>query len=299
MTILRTPDSRFENLPGFPYAPHYRTIQGIRLHYLDEGPAEGAVVLLLHGEPTWSFLYRTMIPVLTAAGFRAVAPDFVGFGRSDKLPRPEDYSYALHVGLMQELIAGLGLSGITLFGQDWGGLVGLRVAMEATNRFARIVVGNTGLPNGTAPINPAFFQWREYSQRVPDFRAGKIVHKGTVAGISPEVAAGYDAPFPDASYQAGARAFPLLVPTSPDDPAVPANRAAWAELRRWTKPLLTAFSDRDPIMAGGERVFQSLVPGARGQPHVTIEGAGHFLQEDKGEELAAVIVDFCRRNPIQ
>ncbi len=297
MTALRTPDERFGDLPGFPFAPNYLSVRGLRLHYLDEGPRDGEVIVLLHGEPTWCFLYRTMIPVLAAAGFRAVAPDFVGFGRSDKLPRREDYSYALHVDLTKDFLAQLDLSGITLFGQDWGGLIGLRVVTEMADRVARVVVGNTDLPNGTAPINPAFFRWRDYSQTVADFQAGKIVHKGTVAGISPAVAAAYDAPFPDPSFQAGARAFPMLVPTTPDDPAVPANLAAWQMLRQWTKPLLTTFSDGDPIMAGGEAIFQKLVPGARGQPHVTIRGAGHFLQEDKGEEVAQAIVDFCRNTP--
>lgn len=297
MNVLRTPNDRFTNLPGFPFAPNYLTVRGLRLHYLDEGPRTGEIVLLLHGEPTWCYLYRKMIPVLTGAGYRVLAPDFVGFGRSDKLPNREDYSYALHVELLKGFLAQLDLSGVTLFGQDWGGLIGLRAVAELPERFARVAVGNTGLPNGTAPISPAFFRWRDYSQTVPDFPAGKIVHKGTVAGIVPDVAAAYDAPFPDPSFQAGARAFPMLVPTSPEDPAVPANVAAWKVLREWTKPFLTTFSDRDPIMAGGERVFQKLVPGARGQPHATIVDAGHFLQEDKGEELARVLVDFVGNNP--
>ena len=296
-TILRTPEERFANLPGYPFAPHYVSVDGIRLHYVDEGPRTGEVVLLLHGEPTWSYLYRKMIPILADAGLRVIVPDLVGFGKSDKLPRREEYSYALHVDLLKQFVTTLDLKGVTLFGQDWGGLLGLRVATELSNRFARIVAANTGLPNGTGHINPAFFKWREYSQAVVVFEAGKIVHKGTVNGIDPAVAAAYDAPYPDESYLAGARAFPMLVPVGPDDPAIPANLKAWDALRSWTKPFLTAFSDQDPIMAGGERVFQKLVPGAADQAHQTIVGAAHFLQEDRGEELARLIVSFVRANP--
>ncbi len=296
-TILRTPEARFARLPDYPFEPHYVSIDGIRLHYVDEGPRTGEVVLLLHGEPTWSYLYRKMIPILAEAGFRVIAPDLVGFGKSDKLSRREDYTYAFHVDLLKQFVTALDLKGVTLFGQDWGGLLGLRVAAELSNRFARIVAANTGLPNGQGKINPAFFQWREYSQSVPVFSAGKIVHKGTVNGIDPAVAAAYDAPYPDETYLAGARAFPMLVPTEPDDPAIPANLKAWDVLRAWTKPFLTAFSDQDPIMAGGERIFQKLVPGAAGQAHHTITGAAHFLQEDRGEELARLITGFIRANP--
>ena len=297
MNALRTPEDRFANLEGFSFRPHYIDVGGLRVHYLDEGPPLGEIVLLLHGEPTWCYLYRKMIPVLVAAGLRAIAPDFLGFGRSDKPIARSDYSYVFHVETIKALIGQLGLSGMTLFGQDWGGLIGLRVATELAPQFARIVVGNTGLPNGTGQINPAFFDWREYSQKTPNFQAGKIIHRGTVSGISPQAIAAYDAPFPDPSYQAGPRAFPILVPTTPDDPAVPANHAAWEVLRRWEKPFLTTFSDRDPIMAGGERVFQKLVPGAKHQPHVTIENAGHFLQEDQGEHLARRIAAWIKGTP--
>lgn len=295
--ILRTPEERFADLPGYPFAPHYLSLDGIRLHYVDEGPITGETVLLLHGEPTWSYLYRKMIPILADAGLRVVAPDLAGFGKSDKLARREDYSYALHVDLLKRFVTALELNGVTLFGQDWGGLLGLRVATELPDRFARIVAANTGLPTGDGKVNPAFLQWREYSQTVPVFSAGRIVHKGTVSGLDPAVAAAYDAPFPDESYLAGARAFPVLVPTEPGDPAVPANQKAWEALRTWTGPFLTAFSDQDPIMAGGERVFQKRIPGAAGQAHRTITGAGHFLQEDRGEELARVILEFIRANP--
>ncbi|HKE05531.1 MAG TPA: haloalkane dehalogenase [Blastocatellia bacterium] len=295
MEILRTPDERFNNLPDFDFATHYVEVKGLRIHYVDEGTPTAAPVLMLHGEPSWSYLYRKMIPIITAAGRRAVAPDLAGFGRSDKPARREDYTYQFHVDMMTGLIESLDLREITLVGQDWGGLIGLRIAAENPDRFARIVVANTGLPTGDQPMTEGFMRWREYSQKVENFHAGGIVKGGCVNDPPPEVIAAYNAPFPDDSYKAGARQFPLLVPISPDDPASEANRRAWELLRQWDKPLLTAFSDRDPVTRGGERVFQKLVPGAQGQPHVTITGAGHFLQEDKGEELAQVIIDFIRR----
>jgi haloalkane dehalogenase len=295
MEILRTPDGRFNNLPDFDFAPHYVEIAGLRIHYIDEGPRVAAPVLMLHGEPSWSYLYRKMIPIITAAGYRAVAPDLAGFGRSDKPVRRDDYTYQFHVDVMTGLIESLDLREITLVGQDWGGLVGLRIAAENPDRFARIVVANTGLPTGDQPMTEGFMRWREYSQTVENFHVGGIIKGGCLNDPPPEVIAAYNAPFPDDSYKAGARQFPLLVPIRPDDPASEANRRAWEVLRRWEKPLLTAFSDGDPVTRGGERVFQKLVPGAQGQPHVTIAGAGHFLQEDKGEELARVIVDFIKR----
>lgn len=294
MNVLRTPDERFDHLPGYPFAPRYVEVTGLRMHYLDEGPQIGPPLLLLHGEPTWSYLYRKMIPPLVKAGCRVIAPDLIGFGRSDKLADRADYSYAFHVETMKTFITTLELGDLTLFGQDWGGLIGLRAVAELPDRFARVAVGNTGLPDGKMPINPAFFQWRDYSQATAEFKAGRIVHKGTVNGLSAEEQAAYDAPFPDPSYQAGARAFPMLVPTAPEDPAVPANLAAWDVLRAWRKPFLTTFSDRDPIMAGGEKIFQRRIPGAAGQPHVTIPEAGHFLQEDQSEALARVLADFVR-----
>jgi haloalkane dehalogenase len=295
MEILRTPDERFSNLPNFDFAPQYVEIAGLRIHYVDEGPRVAAPVLMLHGEPSWSYLYRKMIPIITTAGHRAVAPDLAGFGRSDKPARREDYTYQFHVDVMTGLIKSLDLREITLVGQDWGGLIGLRIAAEHPDRFARIVVANTGLPTGDQPMTEGFLRWREYSQKVENFHVGGIIKGGCVNDPPPEVIAAYNAPFPDDSYKAGARQFPLLVPIGPDDPASDTNRRAWEVLRRWEKPLLTAFSDGDPVTRGGERVFQKLVPGARGQPHVTITTAGHFLQEDKGEELAQVVVDFIAR----
>jgi haloalkane dehalogenase len=295
MEILRTPDERFVNLAGYNFEPHYVEINGLRVHYIDEGPREAAPVLLLHGEPSWCYLYRKMIPIITAAGHRAIAPDLIGFGRSDKLARREDYTYQFHVDVMTAFVESLDLGDITLFGQDWGGLIGLRIATENPDRFARIVVANTGLPTGDQPMTEGFMRWREYSQTVENFHVGGIIKGGCASDLTLEVIAAYNAPFPDDSYKAGARQFPLLVPISPDDPASAANRKAWEVLCHWDEPFLTAFSDSDPVTRGGDRVFQKLVPGAQGQPHVTITGAGHFLQEDKGEELARVIVDFIDR----
>jgi haloalkane dehalogenase len=296
---LRTPDSRFENLPGYPFPPHYLDVPDgeggtLRVHYLDEGPRDGAVVLLLHGEPSWSYLYRKMIPVITAAGLRAVAPDLIGFGRSDKPTKRADYTYARHVEWMWSCVTQLGLQGITLVCQDWGSLIGLRLVGEHPDAFARVVVGNGGMPTGDQQMPEAFLAWRKFSQETPVFDIGRIVSRACVTALPPEVLAAYDAPFPDDSYKEGARQFPALVPASPDDPASPANRKAWEVLMKFEKPFLTAFSDQDPITRGGDRLLQALVPGTRGQPHTTITGGGHFLQEDKGEELARVVVDFVK-----
>ncbi len=292
MELLRTPDERFHDLPGYPFAPHYVTVDGIRMHYVDEGA--GPVVLLLHGEPSWSYLYRKMIPPLVAAGFRAVAPDLVGFGRSDKPAAREDYSYQRHMDWLTGLVGALDLRDVTLVGQDWGGLLGLRLAAEQAPRFARVVAANTFLPTGDHRPPDAFFAWQQFSQSVPVLPIGGILKNGCHEPLAPEVIAAYDAPFPDERYKAGARQFPMLVPTRPDDPAAPANRAAWEVLKRWDKPFLTAFSDQDPITRGAERVLHKLIPGAAGRAHPTITGAGHFLQEDRGEALAQVVIDFAR-----
>ena len=294
MEAVRTPDSCFADLPGYDFSPHYADVgDGLRAHYLDEGPADGEVVLLMHGEPSWSFLYRHMIPVLVGAGLRCIAPDLIGFGRSDKPVARTDYTYERHVSWMASLLFDeLRLSGVTLVGQDWGGLVGLRLAAENPDRFARVVVANTGLPTGDSAPSDAFLNWQKFSQSTPDFAVGVIVSMGCRSSLAPEVVAGYDAPFPDDSYKAGARQFPLLVPTGPDDPAAPANRAAWEVFEKWDKPFLTAFSDSDPITAGGFTPFQRRIPGAAGREHATIAGAGHFLQEDAGPELARVVAEF-------
>lgn len=304
METLRTPEDRFVGLPGFDFTPHYASVDDrdggrLRVHYLDEGIADADPVVLFHGDPSWCYLYRKMIPVLVAAGHRVIAPDLVGFGRSDKPAARGDYSYAGHVDWMRQLLFDhLDLSRITVFGQDWGGLVALRLLGELPDRFARAVMGNTGLPTGDHPMPEAFSAWQKFSQEVPSFTVGPFVNAACVTDLSDTVIAAYDAPFPDEGFKEGARVFPALVPTHPDDPAAPAQRAAWEVLFRWTKPFLTAFSDADPITRGGDALFQLLVPGAAGQAHTTITDAGHFLQEDKGEELAAVIVDFIAANPV-
>jgi haloalkane dehalogenase len=306
VNLLRTPDDCFAALPGFDFEPHYLTVRAgdpapfpgddheIRVHYLDEGPAGAAeTVLLLHGEPSWCYLYRKMIPVLTAAGHRAVAPDLVGFGRSDKPSDRADYTYARHVEWMREACFDrLDLRGVTLVCQDWGGLIGLRLVAEHPERFARVVTANTGLPTGDLPMGEAFEAWRRFSQEVAEMPIGAIISGGTVTSLPPDVVAAYDAPFPEERYKEGARAFPVLVPAVPDDPASEDNRRAWDSLRTFDRPFLCAFSDGDPITRGADALFRSAVPGTTGQPHTTINGAGHFLQEDKGEQLAAVVNAF-------
>jgi haloalkane dehalogenase len=292
MEALRTPDDRFANLPGYGFEPRYVEVDGLRVHYVDEG--SGPTVLLMHGEPTWSYLYRHMIPVLVAGGCRAVAPDLVGFGKSDKPVEREDYTYARHVEWMSDWFEQLDLTDVTLVCQDWGALIGLRLAAKYPDRFARLVVANGGLPTGDGKTTEAFYNWQNFSQTTPVFPVGMIINGGTVSELSEEVIAAYDAPFPDETYKAGARQFPKLVPTSPDDPASEDNRNAWKVLEAFTKPVLTAFSDSDPITKGGHRVFQERVPGAQGQPHTTIEGGGHFLQEDQGPQLAKVVLDFIQ-----
>jgi haloalkane dehalogenase len=304
MDVLRTPDERFGGLPDFSFAPHYievprgdGTDATLRVHYVDEGPGDATeTVLLMHGEPSWSYLYRTMIPVITAAGYRAVAPDLIGFGRSDKPTDRSDYTYQRHVDWMRAVIEGLDLRNITLVCQDWGGLIGLRLAAEEEPRFARIVAANTFLPTGDNHPGKGFLAWQSFSQTTPDFAVGQVINMGTTTDLTPEVIAAYDAPFPDDSYKAGAREFPMLVPTTPDDPASEPNRAAWKILEQWEKPFLTAFSDADPVTKGGDAVLRERIPGAAGQPHTTTEGGGHFLQEDRGPQLAATVVEFIRAN---
>lgn len=297
MHVLRTPDEQFVSLPGYDFEPHYVEIPDtdggrLRVHYLDQGPADGPPVLLMHGEPSWSFLYRTMIPVLTGAGLRAVAPDLVGFGRSDKPAARDDYTYQRHVDWMNAFLDELDLAPMTLVGQDWGGLIGLRLVADRPDRFARVVAANTFLPTGDRDPGDAFRAWQKFSQETPSFDVGRIVNGGCTSDLAPDVMAAYDAPFPDDSYKAGARQFPMLVPSIPDDPASDANRRAWEVLRTFTRPFLTAFSDRDPITAGADRALRADIPGCAGQPHTTIEGGGHFLQEDRGEQLAQVVAAF-------
>jgi haloalkane dehalogenase len=299
MKFVRTPDERFANLPGYPFAPHYVDVPDgeggtLRMHYVDEGPRDGKVVLLLHGEPSWSYLYRKMIPGIVFAGHRAIAPDLIGFGRSDKPTEQSDYTFQSHLDWLTSFLHQLDLRDITYFGQDWGAVLGLRLAAENEERYARIVIGNGGLPTGDAPPNEAFLRWQKFSQTSPKFFIGQLIQGATVTTLPDDVVAAYDAPFPDDSYKAGARIFPTLVPSTPDDPAAEANRRAWQVLEKWEKPFLTAFSDSDPITKGVEKALQKRIPGAQGQPHVLLTGGGHFLQEDLGEELARIVVEFMK-----
>lgn len=303
MEYLRTPDECFEALPGFPYQANYLNVDDcdggqLRVHYLDEGPSDGDIVLLMHGEPSWCYLYRKMIPVLVDAGLRVIAPDLPGFGRSDKPSKRSDYTYQRHVNWMQSALDQLDINNITLVCQDWGGLIGLRLLAENPDRFVRAVAANTMLPTGDHDPGQAFLDWRKFSQEVPEFPVGGIISGATTTDLSPEVVAAYDAPFPDESYKEGARQFPTLVPITPNDPASEANRAAWGVLTQWNKPFLTAFSDSDPITKGGDAVMQKLIPGCQGQEHTTIVNGGHFLQEDQGEKLAEAVAAFVAANPL-
>jgi len=292
LKILRTPEERFVDLANFSFPSHYVEVENLRIHYVDEGDSNRDPVLLMHGEPTWCYLYRHMIPVFVQHGYRAIAPDLAGFGRSDKPADRCDYTYQLHVDWMTKWLLAIDLRNLTLVCQDWGSLIGLRLAAEHSDRFARIVLANGGLPAGDWRPPSAFRLWRLFAQYSPWFPISRIVAAGCQSRLSPDAIAAYDAPFPDESYKQGARAFPALVPTCSDDPAVPANRRAWEVFERWDKPFLTAFSDGDPITRGLDRAFQRRVPGASKQPHTVIRGAGHFLQEDKGVELAHVVVKF-------
>ena len=298
MEILRTPGDRFADLADYPYDPNYLMCGELRIHYVDQGNSDDETVLMLHGEPSWSYLYRKMIPIIANAGHRVIVPDLVGFGKSDKLANQEDYTYQRHVDWMADLVLKLDLKNITLFCQDWGGLIGLRIAAEHEDRFKRILAANTFLPTGDYRSPDAFIEWQQFSQKTPVFKVGEIIASACVSDISDDIRKAYDAPFPGEEYKAGARRFPMLVPIKPDDPASNPNRKAWEVLKKWDKPFLTAFSDSDPITRGGDAYFHKLIPGTKGQAHTTIVGAGHFLQEDKGEELAELTVDFINNNPV-
>ena len=298
MKLLRTPDSHFQNLADYPFKPHYLDINdrqadvSIRVHYIDEGEAASQPVLMLHGEPSWSFLYRKMVSPFVDAGYRVVAPDLPGFGKSDKPSARTDYTYARHVAWMQDWLRAMDLNDIILICQDWGGLIGLRLVAAEPQRFARVVTSNTMLPTGDHNPGEAFKKWQSFSQEVPMFPTGKIINGGTVSELPDEVLAAYDAPFPDESYKEGARQFPLLVPTTPDNPESQANRDAWKVLMAFEKPWLCAFGDSDPITGAAAPIIQKLVPGCQGQPHTTLQGGGHFIQEDCGEALARVVLDW-------
>jgi haloalkane dehalogenase len=327
MEFVRTPEHRFSSLKDYAFEPHYLSVADgeggeLRLHYLDEGNPGDPLVLLMHGQPSWSYLYRHMIPLLVSAGYRVVAPDLIGFGRSDKPTLPEDYSYAAHVGWMSEWLTALDLNEITLFCQDWGGLIGLRLVAAFPDRFANVVVANTGLPTGMVPEEyapmlkdayktleiveagqlaerfrddsdiPGFLYWRKYCAESPVFDVGDVLSFSAAGGLPAEVLTGYCAPFPDQRYMAGARRFPSLVPVFHDEPGVEDNNAAWRVLEQFEKPVMTAFSDKDPVTAGGEGAFQMRVPGCAGVAHRTIENAGHFLQEDAPQACVQAILDI-------
>ncbi len=299
MVFVRTPEERFAHIPDFNYAPRYVDVPSgdgattLRMAYVDEGPRAARTVVMLHGEPSWGLLYRKVMRPCLDAGLRVVVPDLIGFGRSDKPTRREDYTYARHVAWTKALLDAAVPSDATLLCQDWGGLIGLRIAGEEPHRFARIVAANTFLPTGDRTPPDAFFVWREFSQTVPELPVGRIVRSGCAREVPDAVAAAYDAPFPDESFKAGARQFPTLVPATPEDPASDANRRAWTALGKWAKPLLTVFGDSDPITAGADKALQKHVPGAAGLPHATLVRAGHFLQEDVGEELGAIVAGMA------
>ena len=297
MEYLRTDDKHFDALPDYDFHPRYIEVDdfeggSLRMHYVDEGSHSSERILCLHGEPSWSFLYRHMIHVLVDGGYRVIAPDLIGFGRSDKPTKRENHTYQRHVDWTRNILEQLNLNDVTLFCQDWGGLIGLRLVAEHPDRFKRVITANTSLPTGERKPTEAFLKWRKLSQSVTLFPVGEFVKGACVTKLGDDVVAGYDAPFPDESYKAGARQMPLLVPISTDDPASVINKRAWKTLEDFDRPWLTTFSDQDPITRNGEKPFQRRIKGARNQPHVTIKGAGHFLQEDKGTEIATVIDEF-------
>ncbi|MDZ7627948.1 MAG: haloalkane dehalogenase [Parvularculaceae bacterium] len=286
--ILRTPDARFESIPDYPFRPNFVDIVDIdigalRQHYLDEG--SGPAVLLMHGEPTWSFLYRKMIPVLVDAGYRVVVPDLIGFGKSDKPADRAIFSYSRHVAWLRGFLDALNLRSIRLFAQDWGGLLSLRIVAAEPDRFEKVAIANTGLPDGRG-LSEAFAAWRAFARSSPEFPIGRIVAGGCAKPLGEREIAAYDAPFPDERYKAAARVFPSLVPVEPMAPGAVDNMAAWRALEHFQKPFLTLFSDQDPVTGGAERRFKESIPGARGQAHAILSGGGHFLQEDLGVDLA-------------
>lgn len=299
MNAIRTPEERFKKLPNYSFTPHYVKVDGLRMHYVDEGKSDNPkqkTVLMMHGEPSWSYLYRHMIPVCVAAGHRVIAPDLIGFGKSDKPTDINVFTYQKHMDWVTEFITQLGLKDLTLVCQDWGSLLGIRLAAEQEDRFDAIVVGNGMLPTGGEGKTPKAFRiWRAFAKNSPWFPISKIVNLGTFKQLSKDELRAYDAPFPNAKYKKAARAFPALVPTTANDPANEANSAAWKILESWQKPFVTAFSNGDPITKGLEKHFYNRVPGTKNMPHKTLKG-GHFLQEDSGAEFALLVNDVIRNH---
>jgi haloalkane dehalogenase len=303
LQFLTTPEHCFEQIIDFNYLPNFLQVDDsegslLKLHYIDEGPRDANVVLMLHGEPSWSYLYRKMIAPVVAAGYRVIAPDLIGFGKSDKPTQRSDYTYQRHLDWVRQVIIQLNLKDINLVCQDWGGLLGLRLVADHPDLFSRVLAANTMLPTGDHAASEAFLNWQTFSQQVEVFPVAGIIKGATVTVLSPEVLAAYDAPFPNETYKAGVRQFPLLVPTTPDNPESEANRLAWHSLQKFNKPFITAFSDSDPVTAGGDKIMQKMIPGCQGQAHTTIEKGGHFLQEDQGEHLAEVLLTFMNANPL-
>ncbi len=299
MEFLRTADARFAGLPDWPFQPRYVEVPAgdsgwLQLHYVDEGPRNGPPIVCLHGEPTWSYLYRALIPVFVAAGYRALAPDLIGFGRSDKPTDPAAYTYRRHVEWLQAWFHALELSAVTLLAHDWGGWLGLRLVAAEPDRFARVVATNTGLPTCDEPPNETAQAWYAFASGAEVFPVGIVIQLGTLTDVPDAVVAAYDAPFPDEAHKTGPRQFPIIAPKAPGDVGVAENRVAWQALEGWRKPFLTVFGDGDPLNAGNERLFQDRIPGARGQPHAVMQGAGHYIQEDRGPELAEMIVRWLR-----
>jgi len=304
MKSLRTPDSAFKRLANYRFEPNYIDIecptfsasitQQLRMHYVDEGDQQADPVLMMHGEPTWSYLYRHMIPICAAAGHRVIAPDLIGFGKSDKPTKQSDYSYQAHMDWMTAFITQLDLKNITLVCQDWGSLIGLRLAAENPDRFKAIVIGNGALPTGDKPANKAFKLWKTFASYSPWFPIGRIINSASFRSLGKDEIAAYNAPFPSAKYKAATRAFPKLVPVTKTDPASEANRKAWEVFSQWEKPFLTTFSNGDPIMRGGDKLMQNHIPGTKGMPHVTLVG-GHFLQEDSPTEFAQTVNSFIAK----
>jgi haloalkane dehalogenase len=301
MTVLRTPDDRFRNLPDFDFEPHYLSVTDprlgeLRMHYVAEGDPGARTVLILHGEPAWSFMFRRTIPVLAGAGLRVIVPDLVGFGRSDKPSQQADYSYESHVRWLTEFVAALGLRDAVLVGHDWGGLLGLRLVTGIEGLASGYVASNHGYPTGDAPPNEALRQWQEYAATAAEFDVPAIVARACTSSLSTATLRAYGAPYPGDDYQAGARVFPALIPVRPDDPSAPAVRASREALARWDRPFLTVYGVQDPIGGAADAMFHALVPGANGQPHVRLADAGHNLPEDAGDLLGTVVAGFVKTN---